>query len=242
MHVTRRSNYFIPPSKNRLCVLDLDHTLTDEECGTKFTHFLFENGIFEKNAWNAIARLKRELDSNKNDYSKIITEMSKQFALGLKDRPHTLVQRYGNEFAKRVKIREGVAEVLSWFRSNNFEIVLLTASPKEVADPIASLVGIKYVYALQVEVLRGKYTGICRSIMNTQGKRETLKKLVIIHNRPFIIGIGDTISDMNAYEDANLKFLMRPENEEQIEQSNKFVTVRNWYDIKNYLTRNVKCF
>lgn len=139
-------------------------------------------------------------------YDNLILLLSKLYPQGVRGLPRKVVEKCGMEVAKTIKFMNGSTEILEWLNEHGFHIILLTASPEEIAQPIALDLKIDETYGLCSEIKNDRYSGKCTRILAKEGKRNLLKKL--INGSSFKIGVGDMWDDMDAYSDFDLRFLI----------------------------------
>lgn len=69
------------------------------------------------------------------------------------------------------------ADLVRWHRDNGRDVVVVTSSAREIAEPIAHRLGIEDVLATRMEIVNGKYTGLIDFYCYGPTKAEAIREL-----------------------------------------------------------------
>ena len=187
----------------RRAFFDLDGTVIEEISGIELARILTELET-DRNKWQEFWENQGLLRNESTNYDYALTKLSEYFAKGVKNTKTKIVWHAVKELQKCLKVREGFSELHSWLVEKKFEIFILTASPIEVFEAIPNF-QFAETFGLILEK-NHEYTGRCILPMTTKVKREKINEKN--QNSSFSFGVSDSIHDLKAYEELDMKFLL----------------------------------
>lgn len=185
---------FQPRNDFKLAVFDMDSTLILQECIDCLAHY---NDLEDQVA--AITRLAMD---NEIDFN----ESLRQRVLLLKGLPVSALDKVRND----IELAPGVDEFLSWLHQMGITTAVISGGFKYFAEDVAKQLGIKYVYANDLEIQDGKLTGqlIPGSIViDAAKKRELFLEIALregITNMQQTLAVGDGANDLPMLHSAGL--------------------------------------
>lgn len=159
-----------------LAIFDLDHTLLRGDSDFLWGQFLCERGIVDAVAYAAQNQRFYE------QYAAGTLDIYEFCAFSLKplsQHPLSQLQAWHREFL-REKIEPivapGTPALLERHRAQGDTLLITTATNRFIVEPIAELLGIPHLIALDPEFVDGRYTGRVAGIPNFQGGKVTRMK------------------------------------------------------------------
>jgi phosphoserine phosphatase len=114
-----------------------------------------------------------------------------------------LKDKLENEF----KLNNGIKECIEFIKNNNMKVFIITSGSKEVAKLISDKYLIDKFYGSEYEIKGDKFTGEIDNHLDGEAKLDKLKEICKEYKfKPKdCIAIGDSISDVNIFENVGLK-------------------------------------
>ena len=156
--------------------------------------------------WDLFLESQKLIADAGTPFDEAITRLTELFASGIKDLPVRIMMKSVRSMKEKIKIRhhfDQLYEVLS----REFEIYLITSSPLEAVRPLSEKFHFNKVYALELEVVGGRYTGRHGGPM-TIGRKKRIVEKEILPDSDFSFRVGDSYEDMFMYEKTNLRFML----------------------------------
>lgn len=140
-----------------VALFDLDYTLLDGDCEYEWSAFLFKNNLVDEQFVAGIARYYADYESGCLDmlaYESFLLHPLKLLSI------EKVLQLRGIYLGHiRELIRPVLVDRMNWHRSQQHELLLITAANGFLAEPIAEMLGFLNLICTQVEMKQGAYTG-----------------------------------------------------------------------------------
>lgn len=162
----------LKPAQAKACFFDMDHTLIDNDCDVSWKEFLIDLRIAPENERIVAQRHWDDYCAGTLQEDKFVAFQLRQFA----DRPVGEMQAIARRhFEERVadRIYPKARAAVSGARRREIPAIMLTATNRVVAEPIASEFGISEIICTELETADGFFTGgIIPPYCIKEGKRE----------------------------------------------------------------------
>ena len=182
------------PDQPHVVFFDMDHTLIDNDCDVSWKEFLIEKGLAPRSEIDDVYRYYDLYVQAKLPADEFNAFQLRQFKGRTPDEMRDLARRH---FESRVHSRifpEG-RDTVNEHRNAGREVVLLTATNRIIAEPVAEHLGIPAVLATEVERSDGHFTGrIAGPYCVKEGKLHYAEK--------YLAGTGHTLDDAAYYGDS----------------------------------------
>lgn len=218
-------------SLKRKAFFDLDGTIIEGVSGIALARIIGElEG--ESGKWQEFWENQGLFENKSVPYDHAVVKLSECFAKGVKNTDTSIVKLAVRHLKKQIKIKRGFSELYSWLVENRFRIFVLTASPLEVFDAIQKF-QFTETFGLVLEK-NDKYTGRCVLPMTTQAK----KRIIDEKNQGsiFSFGVTDSIHDLDAYEEVDVKFLL----DSSCSQKKRCFVVSNFIHVKKVIDKHLR--
>lgn len=142
----------------RVVFLDMDHTLIDNDCDVSWKEFLIQEGIAPPSERDDIYRyfeLYKQARLPEDEFNKF---QLRQFA-GRTHEEVVPLARAHFERHVRPRIFPQALAAIDEHRRAGRRLVLLTATNRVVAEPVAEHLGLPEIVATELECRDGRYTG-----------------------------------------------------------------------------------
>lgn len=181
-----------------LALFDLDDTLLDGDSATLWFHYMVELGI-------APAAMLAEEEQMMARYYAGELEMADYMAFTLQPLAGKTVQQVADWVQKFVEqsipqrlFTEGLARIMH-HRQQGDRVLIISASGEHIVRPIAALLGVEEVLAIELEQDAGCYTGRTRGILSFRsGKVTRLESWMQLQQESLAgsFGYSDSINDL----------------------------------------------
>jgi phosphatidylglycerophosphatase C len=179
-----------------VAAFDFDGTLTTRDT---FVPFLVAARGWRRVATVAAPRIGGLLRSRHDDSERDRTKAAILHAL-FRDQALDVVNRIAELHAARIAqrwLRNDVLARLEWHRSQDHEIVIVSASLRNYIDPIAQQLGIQQVFAttLATDPITGRYTGALVGNNVRGAEKATLLRSFVNGDDATVWAYGDSAGD-----------------------------------------------
>jgi HAD superfamily phosphoserine phosphatase-like hydrolase len=223
---------------NGLVFSDLDGTLSKKlpqnNAGIKLVNSLKDCGLFGEAEYREFLNVQKDYGDKKITYENLICRLSLLYAKGLRGVSRHSVEDVAMKVAEKIVLRDGVIDVIEWFINHGFTLILISASPIEIVNILASRLRFDKAFGLEAEIENGKYTGYCKNPVTADYRKSIISKMLQRGSRIFSIAIGDNDYEMKAYSDVTRRFLI-VDDDSRTTYSNTII-VRDLKQIIKYLT------
>lgn len=145
-------------TKPKLTVFDLDGTLVDSDSVQDWMHFLLKKSWpYSKEATDICSKIMQDYSSGRMNMKDYMCA----WLLPIKNKPLSEIRALATEFAEQyIKPRiytQGMLKVREHQQAGDI-LLVISASPRIIVEPIAALFGIRHVIGIDVEVSDNKIT------------------------------------------------------------------------------------
>jgi HAD superfamily hydrolase (TIGR01490 family) len=201
--------------KPAIAFFDMDHTLMDNDCDVSWKDFLVDEKLADPSEKQEADRFWRLYNEGRLPIEEFLDFQLRQFIGHTPQEMLILSQRHFEKVAQSLIYPKAKAEV-DKARSLNMPVVMLTATNRIVAQPVAEKLGFTDVIATELEVLDGRYTGkITGQYCIKQGKVDRAmafcESLGLSLDR--VIYYGDSVSDIPMLKKVGFPVAINPEGE-----------------------------
>ena len=123
--------------------------------------------------------------------------------------------------------------MLSLIKNKNIDIIVISGAPSEILSIYKERLGIDDIFALQLEILDGKYNG---NILINPGisdiKRKVINKLLKNSDQKVVISFGNSSSDLPLFESSPLNIII---NNRNLKISNKAFYIQKDNNVDNII-------
>jgi len=173
---------------------DMDHTLIDNDCDVSWKEFLVEEGLAPRSELDDVYRFYELYVQARLPEGEFNAFQLRQFAGRSPEEMRPLARRH---FESRVRSRifPDAVRAVARHRAAGQAVVLLTATNRVVAEPLAEHLGLDGVIATEIERGDGHYTGrIAGPYCVKEGK--------VHYAGQHLAGLGLTLADAAYYGDS----------------------------------------
>lgn len=177
-----------------IAIFDLDNTLLDGDSESMWSDFLFENKIVDEIFVSRIAAYFDEYEKGRLD----LFPYESYLMSSIKLIPEEELNHFRGLYLDRIRnvIRPVLVDILEQHRSQNHELLLITAANNFLAQPIAKILEFRHLICTQIDTRYGENTGkIIGTPAYRDGKTVLLKK--------WLIENGQTLKDSWGYSDSH---------------------------------------
>ena len=139
-----------------IAIFDLDYTLLEGDSEALWSQFLFEKGLVGEEFLQQIQDYYRDYEQGSLDFFKY-----EEYLLDSLTRHsmHTLIP-IRDEYLERIRLilRPSMLERVQWHRSQGHTLLLVTATNRLLAEPIAAILRFQNLICTQVKRLKDSYT------------------------------------------------------------------------------------
>ena len=135
------------------------------------------------------------------------------------------VSKISEGFTNKVKIIDGLKELVIKLHEEGWIVALVTAGPKQVAEIIAKQYNFDYCYGSIYEIINGKFTDRIISHMGDKGKVKCLIDLCNIYNSTpeKCVAVGDSSSDIEIFKQVGVSIAINYSNAVEKNQPMLFI-------------------
>lgn len=197
----------------RLAIFDLDHTLLSGDSDYLWGQFLVEIGVLDHSYhWRENERFYEEYKAGTLDILEFCAFSLKPLA----QHEPVQLQKWRAEFVKSRIIpivAPGAPALLERHRAQGDTLLITTATNHFVTEPIADLLGVPNLIALDPEMLDGRYTGRVAGVPNFQSGKVTRLKSWLQTQQPFMhtTAYSDSRNDIPLLELADTAVAVDPD-------------------------------
>ncbi len=197
----------------RLAIFDLDHTLLAGDSDYLWGQFLVEIGVLDHSChWRENERFYAEYKAGTLD----ILEFCAFSLRPLSQHEPVQLQKWRTEFIKTKIIpivAPGAPALLERHRAQGDTLLITTATNRFVTEPIAELLGVANLIALDPEMRDGRYTGQVAGVPNFQSGKVTRLKSWLQSQTPFahVTAYSDSRNDIPLLEFADTAVAVDPD-------------------------------
>lgn len=160
-----------------MAFFDVDQTLVRDFSGITFLEFTAKNDLFDKEQLNIILKARKDFGEGKIDYIDLAGSWGETIAKGLKDKKQedlrTVVKSFWYEIEP--KFSPWAKDLISLFNNQGFHTIAVSGSNEELLDLYKEKLGFAQVFATELEVVDGVYTGnILRNLVLDGEKKEVI--------------------------------------------------------------------
>lgn len=187
-------------TKPKLIVFDLDGTLVDSDSAQDWMYFLRKNSWpYSKEATEICSEIMQDYSSGRMN----MKDYMQAWVLPIKGKRITEITALATEFAEHyIKPRiytEGMSKVREHQKAGDI-LLVISASPTIIVEPIAALFGIQHVIGIDIEVSDSKITqNVIEPFSFGNGKVALLKRWQKQHgleDLPLDCIYSDSINDV----------------------------------------------
>ena len=196
----------------KLLITDCDGTLVDGSVVLQFATFLIKKGIIE----DSITRIQWENNQKDENY---IAMYGEHFKNSLKGLDYFYIDSLAEEFVKEniLKYYNKPLEILNKAKKDNYMCMIISGSCDFLIEKIANHLGI-FGYGAIYELENNKFTGkVSVPTYSYKVKKELIENMINPNYTDYVIGMGDTPSDISIAEYSDEFYLVQP-NENTLQQ------------------------
>ncbi|MEK6806040.1 MAG: HAD family hydrolase [Pseudomonadota bacterium] len=197
----------------RLAIFDLDHTLLAGDSDYLWGQFLVEIGVLDHSYhWRENERFYEQYKAGTLD----ILEFCAFSLRPLSQHEPAQLQKWRTEFVKTKIIpiiAPGAPALLERHRAQGDTLLITTATNHFITEPIAELLGVPNLIALDPEMRDGRYTGQVAGVPNFQSGKVTRLKSWLQGQAPFAhkTAYSDSRNDIPLLELADTAVAVDPD-------------------------------
>lgn len=220
-----------------LAIFDLDETLIAADSASLWNHFLVEKGL-------APVSLLTHEHAMMTAYAKGTLDMTSYMTATLEPlkgkKPH-IIKQLVDDFIHEVitpAIYPQALDRIEWHRKRGDHILIISATGEHLVKPIAAVLGINNVIAINLEQKEGIYTGKTTGILSfKEGKVERLKLWLQQQNHSYkgSYGYSDSINDLPLLNFVNKPFAVNPDPMLAMHAQMQEWTIMDWRHANNIL-------
>jgi phosphoserine phosphatase len=199
-----------------VALCDYDSTLRPNETIVAWLEFLQDELGWPTagRTLGQIRRLIREYQDGKRSHDQLSARYARAYAKFMAGRSvaetEAAVRRFVNNGAGG-GLWPFVPPLLTGLRKLNIEPVVITGAPRELVTAHLEPLGIRRMFALELEQMRGKFTGNVRVHHGERtAKQNVVNELIDGYNGSgvLILGAGDSESDLPLIDDAHVQLIV----------------------------------
>ncbi|WP_240000606.1 HAD family hydrolase [Photobacterium kishitanii] len=220
-----------------LAIFDLDETLIAADSASLWNNFIVTKGL-------APVSLLTQEQAMMAAYTKGTLDMDSYMTATLaplKGKSPQQIKPLVDEFITTIitpAIYQQALERIEWHRKRGDHILIISATSEHLVKPIATILGINDVIAINLEQNHGVYTGETTGILSfKEGKVERLKIWLQQqdHNYKGSYGYSDSANDLPLLNVVNKPFAVNPDPTLAMHAQIKDWTIMDWRHDNNIL-------
>ena len=204
---------------------DMDHTLIDNDCDVSWKEFLIDEGLADPSEHEDMYRYWRLYYEGNLPAEEYLRFQLAQFAGRTPDEMCELTRRHF-ELRVRDRVFPEVWGILERLRAEGVPTVMLTATNRPVAEPLAAYLNLTDLIATELEIVEGRYTGRIVGQYNlAEGKFVLSSRYAAQHGYDLARAVyyGDSIPDVAMLERVGYPVVVNPG-----EEMERVARERNW--------------
>jgi len=161
----------------RVAFFDVDQTLVSDFSGTSFLEFAAQEGLFDQEQLSTLLEARGNYEEGRLDYKQASEAWGKTIAKGLKGKRQADIQQLTAQFWEVIepKFAPWAKDLVSLFNEKGFLTVAISGSNEELLNLYQEKLGFDRVFATQLEVNNGIYTGkLLKNLVLDEAKREVV--------------------------------------------------------------------
>ena len=192
-----------------LALFDLDDTLLNGDSATLWFHFMVTKGVASQAMLAKEEQMMAYYYAGQLDMAEYMAFTLQPLAGRSVHEVMTWVQEFVNSTISQRFFTEGLASIAK-HRAQGDRIVIVSASGEHIVKPIAALLGVTDVLAIELEEKAGIYTGETKGVLSfREGKVSRLKSWIEQEHETLVgsCGYSDSINDqpmLTLVEQANV--------------------------------------
>jgi HAD superfamily hydrolase (TIGR01490 family) len=209
-----------------LAIFDLDNTLIAGDSDHLWGEYMIANGIVDENAF----RQKNDLFYEDYKGGRLDNDVYLKFALEpLTNYSIEELYRWRQDFVEtwiKPIIAPGAADILEKHRSQQHQLLIISATHLFITQPIAAVLGVPTVLSTEPEIVDNRYTGrFLGTATYKEGKVTALQEWLLKsgHNLEGSYFYSDSITDITLLERVDNPIAVNPE-----ENLNSIAIQRDW--------------
>lgn len=184
----------------RVAFFDVDQTLVKDFSGITFLEFAAKNDLFDKEQLNILLKARKDFEEGTIDYIDLSGTWGETIAKGLKGKKQEDLRTIAKSFWSEIepKFPSWVTGLISLFNNEGFTTIAVSGSNEELLDLYKERLGFTQVFATELEVVDGVYTGnMSRNLVLDEEKNKVIDAVSRDNDIDFdsSYGFGDSEHD-----------------------------------------------
>lgn len=212
----------------RYAFFDVDQTIYNGFCTSTFYLFLAKNHYVKDT--DVIYKKDRQIGvdfkNGKLNYAEISEKVVLLTADILKGIEEKKVIEWQEEFmVHHNNLFPWVKDLFNLLKEKEYEIYFISGGASPGINAVATYLEIDKVYASNLSIKNGIYTGEVEVFLNYEEKTKLIHRIVGHLPNSFKIGFGDSMGDVDMLSHMNVSFLYNPQNA----TLKKIAAEKHWY-------------
>lgn len=194
-------------------LFDMDHTLIDNDCDLSWKQFIVKHDLGPSDSLEKAEIFFQDYRRGELDFNAFISFQLAEFRDNTEVYMAQLAQQHFDEFVSD-KIYPEAKVLIKELQDQKKIVAILTSTNRVLAAPTARALGIKYLLATDLEVLKDNwYSGFLRGEYPVgKGKVEIAKKFCAVFGKNFddAAYYGDAIQDKYLLDQVAMPMVVNP--------------------------------
>ena len=218
--------------KPKICIFDVDGTLSGGFYLVKFSEVLYQEGMFSESDLRIIREILRENRKGNYPYEKIAWDFVKAFANGIQGKKRDDIEKIGELYIRRhpeekFQFTDGLVRIV---KDKGYRTVVISGSPLEIILPFSRSLEIDETFATNYETEHGIFTGeVSRNCAINGTKRQVVQGYLQEHDIDLhaSAGFGDSHHDLAFLGIVRYPVAIKPNPElEKIAEENQWLVCK----------------
>lgn len=222
--------------KVKAILLDWDGTLCNGYTLERWMQFLNTYGIIKRSYTDEFTQLTQVYQNLKLSYDEFVERSGKIYAASLNGKEHSEIKQLAENFVENEK-EQVFLHTYDLFRYVNQQasVMLISGAPEEVLSVYLKKYNLQEIYALNLDVEGGKYTG---AVKENYGLLNNKKSAVRVLRKKYdiILSAGDTSSDLPLLESSTYRIIVNHEKLIKKYTERTFLINTQNYSVDNFKT------
>jgi len=203
----------IADKMNRLALLDFDGTLRSGNISIELMSYLRREDLYPTRIYDELSSVMDRRSRGLLSYDDSSIICGELWAKAVKGMRRTDLLGHTADFFKRSKkkIYKSSYELVSLLIKDGYKPIVLSVGAHEIVSMASKELGVSEVYATEVEIKNGVYTGRLKNrLCMPDGKLEIIKRFSKTANLSDSFAFGDSIADSRMLEIAGIPVALNP--------------------------------
>jgi len=201
---------------NRLALFDFDGTLRRGNISMELMSYMRKENLYPSRVYDELLNTIDKQSMGLLSYDAVSVICGELWAIAISGMKRTELLSHVNEFFKEAKNRiySSSYELVDLLRGGGYKPVVISVGAQEIVSIASKELNVSEVYAIEVEVKDGVYTGRLKNrLCMPDGKLEIVRRLSEMFDLSSSFAFGDSIADRRMLEVVGRPIALNPSEE-----------------------------